>query len=487
VSTQRVSIIGRSSKGRRLLRRLAIAAGLDVAEKPTRSGDASLRAALLHLPPSSEADLGEARRLLQDVAPTPVVALAAECGGGGCHELRALGLASCVPLGADDEETARSLRAALSALEEGRGGRCPHCPLGLQGAEGVFCTSAPPDSRPPEWTGHDTGGALCFPFVVAAPSMVEVQTLARRVADSDVTILITGESGTGKEVLARYIHRQGNRVRAPFVKVNCAALPDHLLESEIFGYEKGAFTGAASRKVGRFDVAEGGIIFLDEISEMSLGLQAKLLQVLESKSFHRLGGLEEIEVDVQIIAATNRDIGEQIAAGRFREDLYFRLRVIELHLPPLRERREDIPRLVDYFLCRLSRHYSRPIPTLSPALLSRLREAPWPGNVRELENALRRLVILGDERVLLEQLSKGNGKGNPTAGSAATPEEEEPALPANLDLKEIARAAARKAERAAILTALEETRWNRSQAARRLGVSYKTLLSKMKELLPREA
>jgi two-component system response regulator AtoC len=317
--------------------------------------------------------------------------------------------------------------------------------------------------------------------------MLEVEKMARRVATSDATILITGESGTGKEVLARYIHRQGNRIRAPFVKVNCAALPDHLLESEIFGYEKGAFTDASSRKAGRFEVAAGGIIFLDEISEMSLGLQAKLLQVLESKSFHRLGGLEEIEVDVQIVAATNRDIEEAVAAGRFREDLYYRLRVIDLHLPPLRERREDIPRLVNYFLCRLSRHYSQPVPTLSPALLAGVQEAPWPGNVRELENALRRLVILGEERVLLDELSKANGKGNPSAASAAPPEEEERTLPANLDLKEIARAAARKAERDAILAALEQTRWNRSQAARRLGVSYKTLLSKMKELLPREA
>ena len=456
-------------------------------EKPPRDGDPALRAALLHLPPPSEADLEETRRLLQDLAPTPVVALAAECGGGGCFELRTLGLAGCVPLGADDEETAQSLRAALSALEEGVVGRCPHCPLGLQGQEGVFCTSAPPDSRPPDWTGHDSRGALCFPFVAASPSMLEIEKMARRVATSDATILITGESGTGKEVLARYIHRQGNRIRAPFVKVNCAALPDHLLESEIFGYEKGAFTDASSRKAGRFEVAAGGIIFLDEISEMSLGLQAKLLQVLESKSFHRLGGLEEIEVDVQIVAATNRDIEEAVAAGRFREDLYYRLRVIDLHLPPLRERREDIPRLVNYFLCRLSRHYSQPVPTLSPALLARVQEAPWPGNVRELENALRRVVILGEERVLLDELSKGNGKAKPSAASAAPPEEEERTLPANLDLKEIARAAARSAERDAILAALEQTRWNRSQAARRLGVSYKTLLSKMKQLLPREA
>ena len=445
-----------------------------------------MQAALLHLP-ASGAGVEDARRLVQALAPTPVVALAAGCGNGVCSDLRSMGLAACVPLSADEAETAQSLSATLEALVEGQAVRCPHCPLTFQGAEAVTCSVLLQDQRQEEWTGHDARGALCFPFVAVASSMLEVQRLARRVADSDATVLITGESGTGKEVLARYIHRQGGRIRAPLVKVNCAALPDQLLESEIFGYEKGAFTGAASRKVGRFEMAEGGIIFLDEISEMSLSLQAKLLQVLEAKRFHRLGGLEEIGVDVQIIAATNRDLEGEVSAGRFREDLYFRLQVIGLHLPPLRERREDIPRLVDYFLCRLSRHYSRPIPTLSPAMLSRLREAPWPGNVRELENALRRLVILGEERVPLEPLSKGSGKGNPTAASAATPDEEEPALPANLDLKDIARAAARKAERHAILAALEETRWNRSQAARRLGVSYKTLLSKMKELLPREA
>jgi two-component system response regulator AtoC len=305
--------------------------------------------------------------------------------------------------------------------------------------------------------------------------MRELERRARRVAVSDVTVLITGESGTGKEVLARFIHRCGNRSEGPFVKVNCAALPDPLLESELFGYEKGAFTGADSRKPGRFEIAQGGIVLLDEISEMSLGLQAKLLEVLEAKTFHRLGGVDEIKVDVQIIAATNRNLERGVTAGQFREDLYFRLRVIELTLPPLRARREDILQLVDYFLCRLSRQYSQPTPTPSPKLLDAFQQARWTGNVRELENAIRRLVILGEEGPILTELSRTNGHTEEPLGGDPR---------ASFDLKAAAREAAREAERDAVLRALDQTQWNRTKAARLLGVSYKTLLTKMKALVP---
>jgi len=393
-----------------------------------------------------------------------------------------------VPLSADEGETVQALATTLTALGTS-GEPCPLCPLGAQRQDGPVCTSFLPDTAQGVWAGHEREGAPCFPFIAGAPSMRELERRARRVAASDVTVLITGESGTGKEVLARYIHRSGNRSRAPFVKVNRAALPDHLLESELFGYEKGAFTGADARKPGRFEMAEGGIVFLDEISEMSLGLQAKLLQVLEAKSFHRLGGVLEIRVDVQILAATNRDLEQEVQARRFRDDLYFRLKVIELELPPLRARRDDIPRLVDYFLCRLSRQYSRPTPAVSRTLLETLGNAPWSGNVRELENALRQLVILGEEAPILEGLARAEGPV--WSSSADAPQVLLPpgieAGPAILDLKAAARQAAREAERDTIITALNKTRWNRTQAARLLGVSYKTLLTKMKDLLPPQA
>ena len=473
---------------RRLARRLAVAAGLNVVESPRRGERPGMlgMAALLHLPARSAAALQEARRLARDLAPTPVVVLTEDCADGSCRELQALGVGGCVPLSVDAGETVRSLSATLRALERGEGARCPRCPLGTSGETGPQCTSFLPDTLRPTWAGHASQGALCFPFIAGAPSMREVERRARRVATSDATVLITGKSGTGKEVLARYIHRSGNRVGGPFVKVHCAALPDHLLESELFGYEKGAFTGADARKPGRFEIAEGGIILLDEISEMSLGLQAKLLQVLEAKRFHRLGGIQEITVDVQIIAATNRDLDEAVAAGRFRDDLYFRLKVVELRLPPLEERREDIPRLVDYFLCRISRQYSQPVPSLSPTTLDALQNASWKGNVRELENALRRLVILGEVGPLLEDLSRGNGRSTGWGdGPLEVPALDGVAQPQpSFDLKAAARNAAREAERDAILTALNRTQWNRTKAARLLGVSYKTLLTKMKDLLP---
>ena len=439
-----------------VLRRLAAAAGLEAIESQPRFGEPPPQAALFHLPAWSESGLDEARQLIRDLAPTRVIVLSEECHGGSCADLREVGAAACVALSEDEASSSQALASAFSNLRAGQGIRCPRCPLGVAGEEGPVCSSFVPDSLQRGWTGHDSHGALCFPFVAVSPAMRALEETARRVATSDATVLITGESGTGKEVLARYIHRCGGRAGAPFVKVNCAALPDHLLESELFGYEKGAFTGADTRKPGRFQIAEGGIVFLDEISEMSLSLQAKLLQVLEAKAFNRLGGVGEIKVDVQILAASNRDLKKEVSAGRFREDLYFRLKVIELDVPPLRERRGDIPRLVDYFLCRLSRQYSQPIPTLSPTVRDTLGSAPWDGNVRELENALRQLVILGDETPILQNLARPGGhrrRASDKAADAMPPKGIE-GPPASLDLKTAARHAAREAERDAILTAL---------------------------------
>ena len=376
-----------------------------------------------------------------------MIVLSEECHGGSCVDLRGFGAAACVALSEDEASSSRALASAVSNLRAGQGSRCPRCPLGVAGEEGPVCTSFVPDSLHSGWTGHDSHGALCFPFVAVSPAMRALEDTARRVAATDATLLITGESGSGKEVLARFVHRSGPRARGPFVKVNCAALPDHLLESELFGYEKGAFTGADTRKRGRFELAGGGIILLDEIAEMSLALQAKLLQVLEDKTFNRLGGLEPVTVDVQIVAATNRDLEEDVAAGRFRADLYFRLRVIELWVPPLRDRREDIPPLIDYFLCRFSRQYGQPAPALKPDTVACLEEASWDGNVRQLENLIRRLVILGDDATLLEEMSSGNG-GSSRDGSNSLETLEALALPDDLlDLKRASRRAARGAER----------------------------------------
>src|SRR5262245_23756320 len=239
--------------------------------------------------------------------------------------------------------------------------------------------------------------------------MRAVRATPEQVADTDVTILIQGESGVGKEIVARTAHELSPRADKPFIKVNCAALPAELLESELFGYEKGAFTGAASRKHGKFEVAHRGTIFLDEIGEMSPALQAKLLQVLQDREFTRLGSNQEIRVDVRVVCATNRRLIEMVAEGRFREDLYFRLNVVSLEIPPLRARREEIPLLVDAFLRRSSARYGKRVPELSPALREELDRYGFPGNVRELENLMKRIVVLGREEAILSELREGRG------------------------------------------------------------------------------
>jgi two-component system response regulator AtoC len=337
--------------------------------------------------------------------------------------------------------------------------------------------------------------------------MTEVRELIQRVADTDVTVLIRGESGTGKELVSRALYLASRRRDKPFVKVNCAALPTELLESELFGFERGAFTGAVQRKPGRFEFANHGTMFLDEISEMSPPLQAKLLQVLQDGEFSRLGGKNDIHVDVRIIAATNRDLERSVSDGQFRKDLFFRLNVVSIQVPPLRERREEIPPLADHFGKKYSVQYNKPRLEMSRDTMALCMEYDWPGNVRELENLIKRTVILGSEEPIRREMAQAiarrrppvsltprmNGRtadgldGDvmaPMAPAQAEPSDDASKLPedaGNYRLKDIARTAARRAEREVIEKMLQRTRWNRKQTAGILGISYKALLYKIKE------
>jgi two-component system response regulator AtoC len=307
----------------------------------------------------------------------------------------------------------------------------------------------------------------------------------RRAADTNVTVLLTGESGVGKEMVARAIHQISGRLDKPFVKVNCASLPAELLESELFGHEKGAFTGAHRRKPGKFELAHQGTFLLDEIGEMPLSLQAKLLHVLQDAKFFSVGGTELITADVRLIAATNSNLAVLVANGQFREDLYYRLNVVTIPIPPLRTRREEIPLLVRHFLGRFCKQYNRSTPTISPETMRLFQEYSWPGNVRELENMIRRLVVLQSELLVQEEIAlrteKPHGVPAPPAPSAP-PRDPSPARPGrNMGLKEIAKKAAMAAEAAAIKEVLERVRWNRAETARLLKISYKALLYKIRQ------
>ena len=296
--------------------------------------------------------------------------------------------------------------------------------------------------------------------------MRAIGTIIENVADTDATVLIRGESGVGKDLVARAIHAGSSRRHGPFVKVNCAAIPSGLLESELFGHEKGAFTGAYRRKPGQFEFADKGTIYLDEIGELPLALQAKLLHVLQDFRFSRVGGCEWVDVDSRVIAATNRDLEEAMARGEFREDLYYRVNVVEIRVPPLRERREEIPALASWFLEKFNAQYGRQ-KQLSPETMTHLQQHPWSGNVRELENVVRRLVVLADVEREIEALVARGRSGH---GPLPPPAE---------GLREIARRAAREAERKALADVLDRVHWNRAEASRMLKVSYKTLLHKI--------
>jgi len=324
-----------------------------------------------------------------------------------------------------------------------------------------------------------------------SPKMMEVKMTIEQVADTTATVLIRGESGTGKEVVARMIYGESSRGDKPFVKVNCAAIPHELLESELFGYEPGAFTGATRQKLGKFEQANGGTVFLDEISEMHPALQAKLLHVLQDHEFSRLGGKRDIQVDVRVLAATNKPLERAVEEGVFREDLFYRLNVVSIHIPPLRERREEIPVFLEYFLEKYSQHYGKRPPMFSEYAVTRMMEYAWPGNIRELENLVKRYVIVGNEAQIIRELSThkpivASFAGTPAAAPVATlppvqtkPNGSDLEMPS---LLEIGRRAAMQAEREAIERVLAQTRWNRRQAAKILKISYKALLNKLKAM-----
>jgi DNA-binding NtrC family response regulator len=315
----------------------------------------------------------------------------------------------------------------------------------------------------------------------STPSLARIRAVLEQIADTDVTVLIQGESGVGKEIVARAVHETSARRGRAFVKVNCAALPGTLLESELFGYERGAFTGATARKPGKFEVASSGTIFLDEIGEMSPAMQAKLLHVLQDGRFARLGGNREIEVDARVVTATNRNLAELVGRGAFREDLYFRINVVSVAVPSLRDREGELPELIDHLLRRAAARYRRPLPRLSPRLLRALERHPFPGNVRELENLLKRIVVLGSEEPVLRVLLSEETRGPAGARSFERLLDEVEQSAGQLSLREVGRRASLEAERGVIERALYQTQWNRKQAARMLGVSYKTLLQKIRE------
>jgi DNA-binding NtrC family response regulator len=334
-------------------------------------------------------------------------------------------------------------------------------------------------------------------FVGDSEGMVRLKSLIEQVADSELTVLIRGESGTGKEIAARSLHQLSGRRDQPFVKVNCAAIPRDLLEAELFGYEKGAFTGAHKTKQGRFELANKGTMFLDEIGDMPMELQSKLLQVLEQQEFVRVGGIQNIHVDVRIVCATNRNLERAIAEHGFRDDLFYRLNEITLFIPPLRQRKEDVPLLVDHFLDKYSKLYKREHLQLSTGVTGQLVGFAWPGNVRQLENMIKQVVVRGDETIITELLSsagtqayvpsaapvrfeRGAGSYSPDF-AAEEPEGEEQAPGTGYALKNRVGKTIASEEKRLIAEVLHKTNWNRRKAAEMLQISYRSLLYKIKD------
>jgi two-component system response regulator AtoC len=339
-------------------------------------------------------------------------------------------------------------------------------------------------------SGAARDGKARFGIIGESPAILDVFSILERVADTPTTVLITGESGTGKELVARALHENSSRRDRPFIKVNCAAIPKDLMESELFGHEKGAFTSAVSGKPGRFELASGGTLFLDEIGEIPNEMQVKLLRVLQESEFERVGGIKTIHVDVRLIAATNRDLKKEIAASSFREDLFYRLNVVPIVLPALRERRSDIPPLVSYFIQKFNTRLKKSLEGVEADAMERLTGYGWPGNIRELENVIERAVLFADSnRIRLDDLAvelrDGPASVDTGRGTPLPPAVSEGGTPAD-GLKEQVKAAMSRLERDLILRALMQTQNNVTHAARLLKISRKGLQLKMKELNLRE-
>ncbi len=376
-------------------------------------------------------------------------------------EAARLGAIALLTLPIDPEEIASRLAALLDSLIRNQ----------ARGSESSAATDAPAANQ-------DLPGLFS-----SSPRMAEIRDTIEKVATTSATVLIRGESGVGKEIAARMIFSLSHRSEKPFVKVNCAAIPHDLLESELFGYEAGAFTGAQRTKPGKFELADGGTLFLDEIGEMHPALQAKLLHVLQDGQFARLGAKTDTAVDVRVLCATNKLLEQLVSEGTFREDLFYRINVVTVHIPPLRERRNEIPLFIRHFIEKYSAVYGRGVPALADDSMEALIRYGWPGNIRELENLCKRYVIVGDATQIVRELSvqttdRTVAPQRQTPGSQPIPF---PSCP-EPSLLEIGRQAAWQAEREAIQQMLVNTRWNRREAAKRLQVSYKALLNKIKQL-----
>ncbi|MBH23680.1 MAG: DNA-binding response regulator [Myxococcales bacterium] len=401
------------------------------------------------------------QHVIEHYPDTPVVIITAHGSIGGAVDALKVGAFDYITKPFEQEDIQNSLRKAIRMreLNEGAVHSSQSGPLGDDPATGRFG------------------------IIGRSTQMQEVFTIIDRVAGQPSTVLITGESGTGKELVAKALHHSSDRSGKPFIRINCAAIPTNLMESELFGYEKGAFTGADHAKPGRFELADGGTLFLDEIGEISMEMQVKLLRALQESEFERVGGLKTIRVNVRLVAATNRDLQEAIKQGEFREDLYYRLNVVPIHLPPLCDRADDIPLLVEHFIQKYNDRLQKEVESLSDEAVEVLKGYAWPGNIRELENVLERTMLFSDGEVI-------EADDLPTDLVERSSELPIPSLhiPAGGDtgLKEVVKETTSRIEREYIIRALEETGGNVTQAAKRLKISRKSLQNKMKEFNLRE-